>query len=193
VRYLTVLILSLLVASGTLDAQTTQISARGGLLRYDAGNDNSFPLLQMAFEQRVGPHLRLGVVGSWSHVGQVAKPWIARGSNETLLRGAVTAGYEATNLFAHVPLIRGVTPVFSAGLGVVHSAGVQTDFSEYQNDPFFGITDQRTGLSYGGGLTLERPVTSHALITASVLVWRDKLYGGRLYNFDQVLGVAWRF
>ena len=41
----TLLVLALLVASGTVQAQTTQISARGGLLFYDAGNDNSFPIV----------------------------------------------------------------------------------------------------------------------------------------------------
>ena len=192
-RRLTLLVLLLIVASGTANAQMTQISARGGLMFYDAGNDNSFPMLQLVFEHTVVPHLRLGLVGSWSHVGKVAKPWIAAGSDERVLRGAVTIGYEATHLFSRVPLLKGVSPVFSAGIGAVHSAGVQTDFSQYQNDPFFGITDQRTGLTYGGGLTLERPVTSHAVITASFLYWRDKLYGGRLDNFDQVLGIAWRF
>ena len=189
----TLLMLVLLIASGPVQAQTTQISARGGLLFYDAGNDNSFPMAQLAIEHTIAPHLRLGLIGTWSHVGHVTKPWIAPGSDEHLLRGVVTAGYEATNLLSHVPLLGGLRPVFSAGLGVVHSAGVETDFSQYQNDPFFGITDQRTGLTYGGGLTLERSVTPHAAITASFLIWRDKLYGGRLDNFDQVLGFAWRF
>jgi hypothetical protein len=150
-------------------------------------------MLQLAIERTVVPHLRLGLVGSWSHVGKVAKPWIATGSDERILRGAITVGYEATTLLSRVPLLRGLRPVFSAGFGVVHSAGVRTDFSQFQNDPFFGITDQRTGLTYGAGLTLERSVTSHAVLTASFLYWRDKLYGGRLDNFDQVLGIAWRF
>jgi hypothetical protein len=42
-------------------------------------------------------------------------------------------------------------------------------------------------------MTLERAVTSDAMITGSFLFWRDELYGGRLHNFDYVLGIAWRF
>ena len=123
----------------------------------------------------------------------MAKPWIAPGSDEHVIRGVVTAGYEATNLFAGIPLLNRVTPVLSAGLGIAHSAGVRTDFSQYERDSLFGITDERTGLTYGGGLTLEVPVFSRAMLTGTVQIWRDKLYGGRLDNLDQVLGIAWRF
>ncbi len=59
--------------------------------------------------------------------------------------------------------------------------------------PFFGITDQRTGLTYGGGLTVEVLVVNRASITGTFNIWREVLYGGWLYNFDQVLGLAWRF
>jgi opacity protein-like surface antigen len=186
-------ILALSLVPVAARAQATQVGVRGGLLSYDAGGDQSYPMLQITAERTVAPHLRLGVLGSWAHVGEVSRPWVRAGSDERVFRGVATAGYEAARLFAGVPVLKHLTPVFSAGLGVVHSAGVETDFSQYQNDPFFGITNQRTGFTYGGGLTLELPVVSRAIVSGTFQYWRDKLYGGRLDNFDQALGVAWRF
>jgi hypothetical protein len=127
------------------------------------------------------------MVRSDSHLRAVRRPTTCPSADESVYRFAATGSYEAPRLFSRV------TPVFSAGVGVVHAAGVQTDFSQYQNDPFFGITDQRTGFTAGGGLSLEFPVGPRAMLTGSLQVWRDRLYGGRLYNVDQMFGVAWRF
>jgi hypothetical protein len=121
------------------------------------------------------------------------RDWRRSGSDERVLRAVATVGYEIGRPFAGVPVLEHLGPVFTAGIGVVHSAGVQTDFSRYLNDPYFGITDQHAGLTYGGGVTLDVPVVNRASITGTLQIWRDVLYGGRNHNFDQVLGLAWRF
>ncbi len=144
-------------------------------------------MFQLGAERTVARHIRVGLLASRASVGDVGRPWVVRGSDESVYRFAATGSYEGPRLFSRV------TPVFSAGVGVVHAAGVQTDFSQYQNDPFFGITNQRTGFTAGGGLSLELPVGPRAMLTGSLQVWRDRMYGGRLYNVDQMFGVAWRF
>ena len=191
---LTLSLVSLLsLIATTAPAQTTQISTRFGWLMYDAGGDSNYPTFQLAIERTVSPHLRIGFQGSWAHVGDVPRSWTVPGSDERVLRGVATLGYAAGRLFGDVPVLEHLRPVFTAGIGLVHSAGVRTDFSDFVGDPFFGITDQRTGVTYGAGLTLEVPLADRASITGSLQFWRDNLYGGRLHNFDQVLGLAWRF
>jgi hypothetical protein len=110
-----------------------------------------------------------------------------------VLRAVATLAYDMGHPFARVPVLEHLRPVFVAGIGAVHSSGVQTDFSNYINDPFFGITDQRTGLSYGGGITLEVPIVNRASVTGTFNVWRDALYGGQLWDTDNVFGLAWHF
>jgi hypothetical protein len=192
-RLTTLLILLLSVLPATAHTQATQVSARFGWLFYDAGGDLNYPMVQLALERSVSSHVRVGLLGSWAHVGNVSRPWIRPGSDERVLRGIATLGYDTGHPFAGVPLLEHLRPVLTAGIGLVHSAGVQTDFSPYINDPYFGITDQRTGLTYGGGVTLEVAVVKQVSITGTLQVWRDRLYGGQLDNFDQVLGLAWRF
>jgi hypothetical protein len=185
--------LVVLLQPAAAQGQATQVGARFGWLTYDAGGDQSYPMVQLTVEHSVAPHLRIGLLGTWSHVGSVYRPWIRPESDERVLRGIATLGYAPGRVFAGVPLLEHVHPVLTAGIGLVHSAGVETDFSQYLNDPYFGITDQSTGVTYGGGLTLEVPVASRASITGTLQIWRDRLYGGPLHNFDQVLGLAWRF
>jgi hypothetical protein len=191
-RITPLLTLLLTLLPGAAYAQSTQVGVRAGWQFYDAGGDRSYPMVQVAVEHSVDRHMRVGVQGSWAHIGDVYRPWIRAGSDEQVWRAVATVGYDTGLPFKGVPLLKYLRPVFTGGIGVVHSAGVQTDFGPYVNDPYFRITDQRTGLSYGGGITLEVAVVKQASITGSFQVWRDVLYGGRLYNFDQVLGVAWR-
>ena len=186
-------LVSLVSLVATTALAQTQVSARFGWLFYDAGGDVNYPMVQLSIERSVSPHLRVGLQGSWAHVGSVPSPYRLPESDERVLRGVATLGYAAGRLFGDVPVLEHLRPVFTAGIGLVHSAGVQTDFSDFVGDPYFGITDQRTGVTYGAGLTLEVPVANRASITGSLQFWRDNLYGGRLHNFDQVLGLAWRF
>jgi hypothetical protein len=135
-----------------------QVGVRGGLLSYDAGGDQSYPMLQITAERTVAPHLRLGVLGSWAHVGEVSRPWVRAGSDERVFRGVATAGYEAARLFAGVPVLKHLTPVFSAGLGVVHSAGVETDFSQYpaQSSPARSSTGATSSMAAGSTTSTRR-------------------------------------
>ena len=192
-RLILSLISLLLLVPGAAHSQATQVSARFGWLLYDAGGDLNYPMVQLAVERSVTPHLRVGLQGSWAHVGDVPRGWTLPGSDERVLRGVATLGYDFGRPFGGVPLLEHLRPVVTAGIGLVHSAGVRTDFGYRISDPFFAISDQRTGVTGGGGLTLEVPVAKRASITGSLQFWRDGLYGGRLDNFDQVLGLAWRF
>ena len=49
-RQLTWLVFLSALVPAAAEAQTTQVSARAGYLFYDAGNDESFPMLQLAIE-----------------------------------------------------------------------------------------------------------------------------------------------
>jgi hypothetical protein len=185
---LTLLLASLSIAAPASAQSSIQLNARLGRFKYDAGGTgNAFLQFQLGAERRLAPHVRVGLLASRASVGDVGRPWVVRGSDESIYRLVATGAYEAP------PMFKKITPVFSLAAGMVHSAGVVTDFSPWQGSPFFQITNQRTGLAMGAGLTLELPVTPHALLTGSFQAWRDELYGGRMYNLDQMLGVAWRF
>jgi hypothetical protein len=63
------------------------VGARIDAFSYDAGQNQSFFMLQVSADRAIAPHLLLGVIGSWAHVGDVPRPWVQVGSNERVLPG----------------------------------------------------------------------------------------------------------
>ena len=181
------------ISNTIAQAPTMHLGARVGAFTYDAGGD-SHVNAEVALERTVAPNLRVGLLGSWAHPGfSYTRPWQEPGTDEKVLRAALTLGYDVSRLLVEGSGNSRLRPIVTLGAGVVHSAGVITDFSAHVNDPFWGITNQRTGFSYGAGLTLEYRVVSNLLLTGSFHYWRDRLYGGQLDNFEKGIGLGFQF
>lgn len=168
-----------------------------GAMRYDAAFDDTYLTLGLQVRYFVSPAFRLGALGSRAHIGNpsragVGRTWMLPSSDETVWRVGGLAEVAAVHPFrnSHVPVIDRLTFTARALLGVFHSSGVDFDDSAGVGDPFFGITDDPTGLAFGAGVGFEFGPYGPIRATLQANVWRDNAYGGDLTNPEAFLGLS---
>lgn len=175
-------------------AQQYSVSVEGGVIEYDAGGDQTYPLFTLRVGRELGPWLRVGLGLSMAPIGEIERSWLIPGGSETLWRAYATGTAVAHRPFRNssVALLDRISPEGGVGLGVVHSAGVEVDPAVF-SDPFFAIEDEPTGLALGLSLGLSIEVSTTVALRVTTWYWSDHLYGDALSDFELTGGVAVRW
>lgn len=176
-------------------AQKNSVSFEAGVIEYDAGADEAYPLFTLRGGREVLPWLRVGVGLSMGLIGEVPRgPEFESGGSETLWRGFFSATAFSKRPFANsgIAILNLISPEAGVGVGVVHSAGLTIIPSEL-SDPYSGIEDQPTGLALGVTLGLGVELSSSVSLRFTGGYWSDDLYGGTLDDFELTGGVQVRF
>jgi len=176
--------LSLLIALPSAStAQSINLAAVVGGLQYDAGQDAAYFTYGFQARYFVTPAFRVGLTATTAHIGDPPRTWTASGTDQQFWRVGALAEL-AVKLFSKgTGTVRGL-------LGVNHSSGVIYQGPEVPNDPFWGITDSPTGISYGGGLGLEVGPFSHVRFLLQGNIWMDNAYGGSGFDPELLFGVG---
>ena len=175
-------------------AQKSSIGFEAGVIEYDAGGDQTYPVFTLQGGRAVLPWLRVGLGLSMASIGEIERSWLIPGGSETLWRAYATGIAETHRPFQEsgVALLDRISPEGGVGLGVVHSAGVEVN-PAVLSDPFFAIEDQPTGLAVGLSLGLGIEISTAVTLHVTTWYWSDHLYGDALSDFELTGGVAVRW
>ncbi|MEZ4412429.1 MAG: hypothetical protein R2910_05550 [Gemmatimonadales bacterium] len=188
------LIASIAVSNNAM-AQKNSVSFEAGVVEYDAGADETYPLFILRGGREVLPWLRIGVGLSMASIGEVPRgPEFEPNGSETLWRGYLTAVAVSNRPFAHsgIAVIDLISPEAGIGIGVVHSAGLTVN-TDALSDPYSGIEDKPTGFAIGFTLGLGVELSPKVSLRATGGYWSDDLYGGALDDFELTGGVQLHF
>jgi len=166
-----------------------------GVIEYDAGGDQTYPLFALKGAREVLPWLRVGLGLSLGVIGEIPRgPAFVAGGSESLWRLFASATAVATRPFRNsgIPILDQASPEGGLGIGVVHSSGIEVN-SDVFTDPFNGIEDQPTGLALGASLGMGIEVVRNVSLRVTATYWREHLYGGGLDDFELTGGVAVRW
>jgi hypothetical protein len=188
-------LLAILGSPGEVAAQQNSIALAAGVIQYDAGGDQTYPLFTLRGGREVLPWLRLGLGVSLGTIGEIPRgPAFLSGGSESLWRFFTNATAVADRPFRNsgVAIFDRVSPEGGVGVGVVHSAGTEVN-PEVFADPYNGIEDQPTGLALGVALGIGIEISTNVSLRVTGTYWRDRLYGSTLDDFELTGGVAVRW
>lgn len=183
-------------------AQENSVAVEIGVIEYDAGGDQTYPLYALWGGREVRPWLRLGLGLSLGSIGDIPRgvffdstgvEEVFTGS-ETLWRGYATATAVTHRPFrsSGVPLFDRFSPEAGVGLGIVHSDGLTLN-PGISSDPFIAIEDQPTGLAIGLTLGIGIEITTAVVVRVTTWYWSDHLWGDALSDFELTGGMAVRW
>jgi len=174
----------LLVSAPTVGtAQSFNLAAVIGVLQFDAGQDAGYFTYGFQARYFVAPAFRVGLTATTAHIGDPPREWTADGTDQQFWRVGAMAELVAKPFSKGTLSVRGL-------LGVNHSSGVIYQGPEIPNDPFWGITDSPTGISYGGGLGLEVGPFSQVRFLLQGNIWMDNAFGGSGFDPELLFGVG---
>lgn len=178
--------------------QKNSVALEAGVIEYDAGGDQTYPLFALWGGREVRPWLRLGLGLSLGSIGDIPRgvffdstgvEEVFTGS-ETLWRGYATATAVTHRPFrsSGIPLFDLLSPEVGVGLGIVHSDGLTLNPGVF-SDPFIAIEDQPTGLALGLSLGIGIEISTAVVLRVTTWYWSDHLWGDALSDFELTGGV----
>lgn len=176
-------------------AQEYSVALEAGVIEYDAGGDQTYPLFTLRGGREVLSWLHLGLGLSLGVIGEIPRgPAFVSGGSESLWRLFANATAVADRPFrsSGIAVLDRLSPEGGVGIGVVHSAGIEVNPDVFA-DPFNGIEDEPTGLALGVSLGLGIEVSTAVALRVTTWYWSDHLHGGALSDFELTGGVAVRW
>jgi hypothetical protein len=176
-------------------SQQSSIALEAGVIEYDAGGDQTYPLYTLRAGREVLPWLRLGLGMSLGSIGDIPRgPAFISGGSETLWRAFATGTAVTHRPFRKggVPLLDRLSPEAGIGIGVVHSDGLEVDPAAFSN-PFIAVEDQPTGLAVGLSLGIGIEASTAVVLRGTAWYWSDHLWGDALNDFELTGGIQVRW
>jgi hypothetical protein len=177
------LIVPLVLLAGRAEAQRFGLAATAGLVKYDFGADQSYFTAGIEARYALSPILRVGLLGSTSHIGDPARAFAAPGTNEQIWRIAGLVQLSTSPMPKLLVAVQGA-------IGIFHSSGLVYQGPPPGFEPIWQFSDSPTGLTYGGGLGLEVGPFSRVRGLVQGNVWVDKAYGSSGVDLELLFGVG---
>jgi hypothetical protein len=163
--------------------QTFDVAPVVGVMQFDAGGDAAYFTWGIQLRYFITPSFRVGLTGSSTHIGDPPRQWAAPGTDQQFWRVGAMAE------FATHPYHKASFSI-RALLGFNTSSGLIYQGPPPGLEPFWGITDSPSGVSYGGGLGLEVGPFSQVRFLVQGNIWMDNAYGASGFDPELLFGLG---